>query len=360
MLKLTFSRTAILCVAVLQGSCCHGWMERIPKRQWSSSSSQQHHQEQLQPQHWLSQQSPGLLSVGKKRNPTATTRLTSSRLYAFNSICTFDESDFPGSVGDWPYDDKDMMRFDNTDDSAFYDVPRFVKHIDDGAIEALTSFYRSEFVTLQKAKKKATKDATTSALDILDLCSSWISHYPEPTTATTTSDSIQYGRVVGLGMNGKELEANSQLTEFILQDLNQQPNLSQVDDSCMDVITNVVSVDYLTQPQMIFPEMYRVLRPGGVALMSFSNRCFATKVVNMWLKADDIGRLTIVGSYFHYSAPWQSIEAIDLKPKLITPVRPSPGEIFSNPALGMAWMSSATAVAKANAGDPMFVVKAIK
>jgi ubiquinone/menaquinone biosynthesis C-methylase UbiE len=299
--------------------------------------------------------------VGKRRTTTATTRITSSRRYAFNSICTFDESDFPGTVGDWPYDDQDMMRFDNTDDSAFYDIPRFVKHIDDGAIEALTSFYRSEFASLQEAKKKkkaTTKDATTttSALDILDLCSSWISHYPE----ATTSDSIQYGRVVGLGMNGKELEANTQLTEFIVQDLNQQPNLSQLDDSCMDVITNVVSVDYLTQPQLIFPEMYRVLRPGGVALMSFSNRCFATKVVNMWLKADDIGRLTIVGSYFHYSAPWESIEAMDLRPKLITPVRPSPGELFSNPALGLAWMSSATAVAKANAGDPMFVVKAIK
>ena len=57
--------------------------------------------------------------------------------------------------------------------------------------------------------------------------------------------------------------------------------------------------------------MHRILRPGGISLMSFSNRCFPTKAVAMWLQADDIGRLTIVGSYYHYSAEWRSIEALD-------------------------------------------------
>ena len=47
--------------------------------------------------------------------------------------------------------------------------------------------------------------------------------------------------------------------------------------------------------------------------MSFSNRCFQTKAVAMWLQADDIGRLTIVGSYFHYSAEWDQIIAYDIK-----------------------------------------------
>ena len=61
--------------------------------------------------------------------------------------------------------------------------------------------------------------------------------------------------------------------------------------------------------------MYRILKPGGIALMSFSNRCFPTKAIAMWLQADDIGRLTIVASYFHYSAIWSSIEAFDLKEK---------------------------------------------
>jgi SAM-dependent methyltransferase len=263
---------------------------------------------------------------------------------AAKSICTFDETDFAGSQGAWPYQKADLNRLDNSYDTAFYNQPRFVTHIDDGAIEALTKYYQQEISAVNDGGKKQ--------LDILDLCSSWISHLPQ---------DIEYGRVVGVGMNEKELEANKQLTDFIVQDLNEQPKLSQLEDSSFDVICNVVSVDYLTKPLEVFQEMHRVLRPGGVALMSFSNRCFPTKAIAMWLQADDIGRLTIVASYFHYSAAWNSIEALDLK-KLVqrVPERPSAGEMLRNPAIGMAWMSAASAVNKNNAGDPMFVVKGIK
>lgn len=38
-----------------------------------------------------------------------------------------------------------------------------------------------------------------------------------------------------------------------------------------------MSVDYLTKPIEVFQEMHRCLKPGGVAIMSFSNRCFPTK-----------------------------------------------------------------------------------
>lgn len=133
------------------------------------------------------------------------------------------------------------------------------------------------------------------------------------------------------------------------------------EDESFDVVCNVVSVDYLTRPREIFQEMHRILRPGGVALMSFSNRCFPTKAVAMWLQADDIGRMTIVASYFHYSAHWKSIEALDIKlPPMKTPERPGFSEMFNNPGIGWAWMSTAASVAKANAGDPMYVVKGIK
>ena len=45
----------------------------------------------------------------------------------------------------------------------------------------------------------------------------------------------------------------------------------------LQVITNTVSVDYLSKPVEVFKEMHRVLKPGGKAIMSFSNRCFPTK-----------------------------------------------------------------------------------
>ena len=256
------------------------------------------------------------------------------------SICTFDETDFAGKTGDWPYSTADLNRIDNTDDSNFYDAPRFVTHIDDSAISALTKYYQEEFSALNLDK-----------VDVLDLCSSWISHLPK---------DIQYGKVVGVGMNEEELKANKQLTDYSVQDMNKTPTLKQFEDNSFDVICNVVSVDYLTKPLEIFREMHRILRPNGMALMSFSNRCFPTKAIAMWLQADDIGRLTIVGSYYHYSAKWKSIEALDLKERQEAPRRPSTQEIFANPALGLAWMNAAGEVAKNNAGDPMFVVKGVK
>ena len=47
--------------------------------------------------------------------------------------------------------------------------------------------------------------------------------------------------------------------------------------ACWQVVTNAVSVDYLSKPMEVFREMHRVLKPGGKAIMSFSNRCFPTK-----------------------------------------------------------------------------------
>jgi SAM-dependent methyltransferase len=267
------------------------------------------------------------------------------------SICTFDETDFSGNVGDWPYGDKDLNRLDNSEDTAFYNTPRFVTHIDDVAISSLTEYYRSEFSKLAAAADNNNNNINNKELDVLDLCSSWISHLPE---------DISYGKVVGLGMNAEELEANKQLTDFVVQDLNKDPLLSEFEDNSFDVICNVVSVDYLTKPLEMFQEMHRVLRPGGAALMSFSNRCFQTKAIAMWLQADDIGRLTIVASYFHYSAAWASIEAFDIKEKQTAPTRPSVTDIMANPAMGLAWMTTASAVAKMNQGDPMFVVKGVK
>lgn len=282
-------------------------------------------------------------------NPNPSRFTVSSALSYQRSILTFDADDFNLETGEWPYTPQDMARLDESDDSRFYDAPRFVTHIDDKAIECLTEYYKEEMAAA--AQKKG------GDIDVLDLCSSWISHLPD----TKGSDGIPFGRVVGVGMNEEELAENKQLNEYYAQDLNKDPLLSQFEDNSFDVICNVVSVDYLKKPKEVFEEMHRILRPGGVALMSFSNRCFPSKAINMWLQADDIGRLSIVGSYFHYAARWNQIEALDIIPeRLETPLRPSLGEMFNNPASGFAWMNTVAAVQKANAGDPMFVVKGMK
>lgn len=148
---------------------------------------------------------------------------------------------------------------DESDDSIFYEQPRLVYHIDDPAVAALTNYYAQELKNGQ---------------DVLDICSSWVSHYPK---------DFQGNRVVGLGMNEYELSQNPVLTEFVVRDLNQEPKLP-FDDESFDVVTCVVSVDYLNKPLQVFREIQRVLRPGGQCILSMSNRCFPTKAFQIWLQ----------------------------------------------------------------------------
>ncbi|KAL4434660.1 hypothetical protein ABPG77_002783 [Micractinium sp. CCAP 211/92] len=196
----------------------------------------------------------------------------------------------------FPFKPEYFQRYDESSDAIFYEQPRFVTHIDDGAINALTQFYAETF------PPSGSKDAA-----LLDICSSWISHYPAGYTA---------GRVAGLGMNEEELKRNSQLTEYTVKDLNEDPTLPY-EDNAFDVITNAVSVDYLTRPIEVFKEMHRCLKPGGVAIMSFSNRCFPTKAIAMWTSTGDLDHIWIVGSYFHYSVPggFAPPQAKDISPK---------------------------------------------
>jgi len=290
---------------------------------------------------------------------------SSSPTLLFKSICTFDSvEDFalPSGPDNWPYTSADLNRLDNSLDSQFYQQPRFVTHIDDDAIEALSEFYKQQFTEYLMKTTSSSGKEQDDKIDVLDVCSSWISHLPAPSSSPSSNTIIKYGQVVGLGMNQEELQANKQLTSFVTKDLNDSPTLEEeFQDESFDFVLNVVSVDYLTSPLEVFQEMYRVLKPGGVALISFSNRCFPTKAVAMWLQADEIDRITIVASYFHYSCEeWTNIEAFDLRPKQETPERPSPMETLKDPALGLAWMNAAASVQKNNQGDPMFVVKAVK
>ncbi|KAJ8904213.1 hypothetical protein NDN08_000738 [Rhodosorus marinus] len=210
----------------------------------------------------------------------------SSTIVAYNVADILKNPKFPA---EWPFSPMDFKRQDETTDNMFYYQPRLVYHIDDAAVSALTKFYA------QSIPENA---------DLLDICSSWVSHLP---------DSFKGGRVAGLGMNGDELKANKRLTEFTVKDLNKDPVLP-FDDASFDVVTNVVSVDYLNKPLEVFKEINRVLRPGGKAIMSFSNRCFPSKAINIWLSTNDYEHIFIVGCYFNYAGGFEKLESVDLSP----------------------------------------------
>ena len=169
-----------------------------------------------------------------------------------------------------------FAKADTADDDLFYGPARLVCHIDDGAIAALTDFYR----TLLPAGGT-----------LLDLMSSWVSHLPP---------EIGYAQVIGHGMNAEELAANPRLDCWFVQDLNREARLPLAGDS-LDAAMICVSVQYLQRPVQVLREVARVLREGAPLIISFSNRCFPTKAVAIWRALDDEGHAALVERYLGHA-----------------------------------------------------------
>ncbi len=165
-------------------------------------------------------------------------------------------------------------RADDSADAIFYSWPRLVTHIDDDAIAAVGALYEELGITG----------------DVLDLMSSWVSHFRSAPARLTV-----------LGMSADELRENRSAETVVVHDLNADPQLP-FEDTSFDAAVCCVSVDYLTRPLEVFAEVARVLRPGGPFVCTFSNRCFPTKAIRGWLYANDEERCDIVGRYFR-SAP---------------------------------------------------------
>jgi SAM-dependent methyltransferase len=174
-------------------------------------------------------------------------------------------------------------KLDNSDDREFYSVPRFVTHVDQGFIDQLTQLYSDRLLPNTR---------------ILDLMSSWVSHLPE----------MKFAHVEGHGMNQEELARNARLNHYFVQDLNENPQLPLMDQD-FDAVINCVSVQYLQYPDAIFSEIHRILKPGGIAIISFSNRMFFQKAIAAWRDGTEASRVELVKSYFQ-SVPGFSLPEV--------------------------------------------------
>ena len=183
-----------------------------------------------------------------------------------------------------------FRRADEAPDEEFYRASRLVTHIDDRAIAAVTQLYREHF---------------PQGGAILDLMSSWVSHLPP---------EVEYRRVVGLGMNEEELRRNPRLNEFVVQNLNTNPRLP-FEDAEFDGAGICVSIDYLTRPVEVLREVGRVLKVDAPVVITFSNRCFPTKAVDVWQRLDDRGRMRLVERYLQDADYLQNIRSLDRSPR---------------------------------------------
>ncbi|CAJ1361202.1 unnamed protein product, partial [Effrenium voratum] len=190
----------------------------------------------------------------------------------------------------WPYEDADFLRMDERPDVVFHEQPKLVQHLDENSLHHLTKVYDAIF--------KALPDDFA----VLDLCSSWVSHYPE--------DVRRASQVAVHGLNMAELHANPQATERHVQDLNSEAALPWAAGS-FDLVTLALSVQYLTNPRAVFAEMQRVLKPGGMAVVAFSHRCFIEKAVKVWAEdtSNGEGQAHLICQYFQHGPKngWEKV-----------------------------------------------------
>ena len=181
-------------------------------------------------------------------------------------------------------------RMDEDDDRVFYQYPRKVVHIDDNAIAAAGRLFQA---------------LVPPNSVVLDLMSSWRSHWPA---------GHPKARMTGLGLNREEMDDNPDLDEVIVHDLNRDIALPFADET-FDAALITVSAQYLTSPIDTFREVNRILKPGGIFIVSFSNRMFPTKAVYIWRASSDRGRVDLVGTYMEEAGNFEDIQGIFANPQ---------------------------------------------
>jgi SAM-dependent methyltransferase len=188
-----------------------------------------------------------------------------------------------------PFGPEHFERVDGSSDRLFYSFPRKVVHLDDAAIAAVKQLFRQ--VLLPHGV-------------VLDLMSSWRSHWP---------GGFPKQRLIGLGLNTEEMSENPDLDASVVHDLNADPRLP-FEEGFFDAAVLTVSVQYLIHPIQVFQEVNRILKPGGLFVVIFSNRMFPTKAVAVWRACNDEQHAGLVASYFRYAGNFEGIDIQDHTP----------------------------------------------
>jgi ribonuclease HII/SAM-dependent methyltransferase len=202
-----------------------------------------------------------------------------------------------------------LGRLDDNDDAIFYQEERFVEHIDDTAVGALRAYLATV--------------VNSPTLSVLDVGASWTSHLEASTIIISNRR-----KVVGIGLNAKELAANTVLSDRLVQNLNIKTTLP-LDSDSFDIALCQLTIDYLTRPIAVCNELRRVLKKkkeptAGMIHVVFSNRLFIQKAVDNWTGRDDLDHVETVASYLHY-AGFRNIKAQDLS------IRNKRGSIMGDP-----------------------------
>ena len=160
-------------------------------------------------------------------------------------------------------------KLDESNDENFYSDPKFVYHLDANFRKYLTSIYKNEIANFST---------------VLDLMSSWDSYLPK---------DKQYKKVIGHGLNKKELEKNKIFDSYWIQNFNLD-QIIPLEKNSVDYCLMVAAWQYLQYPENLTKEISRILRNQGKIIVAFSNRAFWHKAPNIWTTSNEEERLKYV------------------------------------------------------------------
>lgn len=205
-----------------------------------------------------------------QRGGRCTSPLEEMLLYAGLSAPLVDGRDT--DYGDNP---DGMRRMDERNDRAFYTKPRLVQHLDARACQTLNQLYR----------RLIPRDA-----DVLDLMASHDSHLAGASLRSLSA----------VGLNLEELQANPLATQRVVHDLNESATLSYEPHS-FDAVLCTASVEYLTRPHDVIAGIKQLLRPGGVFVLTVSNRWFPSKAIRIWQELHEYERVGLLLQWLQQS-----------------------------------------------------------
>lgn len=189
----------------------------------------------------------------------------------------------------------DRTKLDTVADTNFYRNPNLVTHADNAFLRQLEQVYQ-DFIP--------TKDGEAV---VLDLMSSHVSHLPP---------DLPIKRLDLHGMNAKELEQNERRVstggKFWVRDLNDNSSLIGLcdDEAAYDAVLCCVGVQYLEEPEAVFAEVGRILKPDGVVIVSFTNRFFYQKALQGWINRGMKERARLVQDYLRAAGGFEDLQVV--------------------------------------------------
>jgi ubiquinone/menaquinone biosynthesis C-methylase UbiE len=103
-------------------------------------------------------------------------------------------------------------------------------------------------------------------------------------------------------MNEEELQANEARTKsngkVFVRNLNSDASFLGIWETAKyDAVLCCVGVQYLEEPESVFAEVGRILKPGGLCIVSFTSRFFYQKALTGWMERGMAERARLVTDY---------------------------------------------------------------